>query len=97
MNRSILAILAILLAACSSEKKTNEQAFLDSLDSETIEKSAASEAAIAEILQQIPNPLEIAVLLKKSGKKYNSEYLKDQLTQSHGIPHDVRPRNSQEN
>jgi hypothetical protein len=29
--------------------------------------------------------------------KYNTEYLKDQLTQSHGIPHDVRPRNSQEN
>ena len=29
--------------------------------------------------------------------KYNTEYLKDQITQSHGIPHDVRPRNSQEN
>lgn len=75
MNRFILASIAILLAACSSEKKTNEQAFLDSLDSATIEKSAASEAAITEILQQIPSPLEIAVLLKKSGKKYNSEYL----------------------
>ena len=29
--------------------------------------------------------------------KYNTEYLKNQLSQSKGIPHDVRPRNSQEN
>jgi hypothetical protein len=68
-------LIALILAACSSEKKSGEQAFLETLDAEKTEHSAASEAAIAEILQQIPSPLEISVLLKQSGKSYNREIL----------------------
>lgn len=70
------AIIAMIFSACGSDKKTDEQAFLESLDSENAQSIAAgSEAAIAEILQQIPSPLEISVLLKESGKKYNPGYL----------------------
>jgi hypothetical protein len=69
------AIIILLIAACSSDKKTGEQAFLESLDSEKSEQTTASEAAIADILQQIPSPLEISVLLKQSGKRYNREIL----------------------
>jgi hypothetical protein len=69
------AIITLLIAACSSDKKTGEQAFLESLDSEKSEQTTASEAAIADILQQIPSPLEISVLLKQSGKRYNREIL----------------------
>lgn len=68
-------MVALILAACGSDKKTDEQSFLETLDSEKTEGSAASEAAIAEILQQIPSPLEISVLLKESGKKYNVGFL----------------------
>ncbi len=69
------AIITLLVAACSSDKKSSEQAFLESLDSEKSAQTTASEAAIADILQQIPSPLEISVLLKQSGKRYNREIL----------------------
>lgn len=65
----------MILVACGSDKKTDEQAFLETIDQEKAEGTAGSEAAIDEILQQIPSPLEISVLLKESGKKYNIEYL----------------------
>lgn len=67
-------ILAIF-AACSSNKKTDEQAFLESLDTAKAEGPTISEEVIGDILQQIPAPLEISVLLKESGKKYNANYL----------------------
>jgi hypothetical protein len=69
-----LVMTAALLAACGG-KKPDEQAFLDSLDSVKTEGPTISEEVIGDILQQIPAPLEISVLLKESGKKYNSSYL----------------------
>jgi hypothetical protein len=69
-----LVITAAFLAACGG-KKPDEQAFLESLDSVKTEGPTISEEVIGDILQQIPAPLEISVLLKESGKKYNSGYL----------------------
>ncbi|HRJ30335.1 MAG TPA: hypothetical protein PLV21_02995 [Cyclobacteriaceae bacterium] len=68
-------LIAVLLAACGSDKKSDEQAFLETLDSGKSEGPTISEAVIGDILQQIPSPLEISVLLKESGKKYNSTML----------------------
>jgi hypothetical protein len=68
-------LILVILAACSSGKKSDEQAFMESLDSAKTEGPTISEAVIGDILQQIPSPLEISVLLKESGKKYNSTYL----------------------
>lgn len=70
-----LVLIVALLTACGSGKKTDEQAFLEGLDSAKQEGPTISEAVIGDILQQIPSPLEISVLLKESGKKYNSSYL----------------------
>lgn len=70
-----IGLFALVLAACSSGKKTDEQAFLETLDSAKNEGPTISEAVIGDILQQIPSPLEISVLLKEAGKKYNSSYL----------------------
>lgn len=70
-----LALLVALLTACGSGKKSDEQAFLESLDTVKAEGPTISEAVIGDILQQIPSPLEISVLLKESGKKYNVGYL----------------------
>lgn len=67
--------LVVLLTACGSDKKADEQQFLDSLDAKTTEGPAISEEVISGILQSIPQPLEISMLLKESGKKYNSGYL----------------------
>jgi hypothetical protein len=70
-----LVLLAVIITACGSEKKADEQAFLESLDSAKTEGPTISEAVIGDILQQIPSPLEISVLLKESGKKYNATFL----------------------
>ena len=63
-------VAAALLAACGKGKKPDEQAFLNSLDSAK-KGPSINEEVIGSILQQIPSPLEISVLLKESGTKYN--------------------------
>lgn len=69
-------LVLALLTACGSGKKSDEQAFLEGLDDSTkVEGPSISEGVIGDILQQIPSPLEISVLLKESGKKYNAGYL----------------------
>ncbi len=67
--------LLAILTACGSGNKTDEQAMLNSLDSAGAKGPHISESVIDDLLQEIPSPLEISVLLKSSGKKYNSEYL----------------------
>jgi hypothetical protein len=75
MKKLSTLLISVALLACSAEKKTEEQAFLEGLDSAQNTGPTLSEAVIGDILQQIPSPLEIAVLLKESGKKYNASLL----------------------
>lgn len=75
MRIVVLGVLVALMTACSSEKKTDEQAFLEGLDSTKAAGPSISEGVIGDVLQRIPAPLEISVLLKESGKKYNGSYL----------------------
>jgi hypothetical protein len=67
--------LALLLVACGTGKKTDEQAMLDSLEATEQTGPSISEAVIEDLLQEIPSPLEISALLKEAGKKYNVGYL----------------------
>lgn len=69
------AFLLLLLTACGSGSKTDEQAMLDSLEATEIKGPSISEEVIDDLLQEIPSPLEISVLLKSSGKKYDLTYL----------------------
>jgi hypothetical protein len=69
------AFLLTILTACGSGGKTDEQAMLNSLDSAGSQGPHISEAVIGDLLQEIPSPLEISVLLKESGKKYNVDFL----------------------
>ncbi|HTF22156.1 MAG TPA: hypothetical protein VK658_28945 [Chryseolinea sp.] len=75
MRIVVLGVLVALMTACGSEKKTDEQAFLEGLDSTKAAGPSISEGVIGDVLQRIPAPLEISVLLKESGKKYNGTYL----------------------
>lgn len=75
MRILIFGLIVAIFTACASDKKTDEQAFLEGLDSAKTEGPTISEEAIADILQAIPQPLEISMLLKESGKKYNAAYL----------------------
>jgi hypothetical protein len=75
MRIVIIGLILVLFMACGSEKKSDEQAFLEGLDSVKTEGPSISEGVIGDILGRIPSPLEISVLLKESGKKYNGSYL----------------------
>ncbi len=70
-----VGLVAAILVACGSGKKPDEQAFLNSLDSAKNHGPTIDEEVIGSILQQIPSPLEISVLLKESGTKYNAAIL----------------------
>src|SRR6478609_9702129 len=77
MSMRILTVvlLAFFLAACGSGSKQDEKAFLNSLDSAKTEGAAIDSEVIGSILQSIPSPLEISVLLKESGQKYDNTLL----------------------
>ncbi|UII29330.1 hypothetical protein LVD15_13135 [Fulvivirga maritima] len=70
-----LGLILIFIVACNSSKKPDEAAFLEGLDSAEVEGPAISEEVISSIIQQIPSPLEISVLLKESGTKYDRSIL----------------------
>jgi hypothetical protein len=74
MRIFIIGVLTAFLVSCTSEKKPDDQEFLKSLES-TEQKSGIDEDVINAILDQIPSPLEISVLLKESGSKYNGALL----------------------
>lgn len=81
MRIFVIGVLTAFLVSCTSEKKPDDQEFLKSLESAE-EKTGIDEDVINAILDQIPSPLEISVLLKESGSKYNGTL----LNQSENLP-----------
>jgi hypothetical protein len=75
MRIIIAGLVVAIMTACGSTSKTQEDALLDSLDSDTLAGPTISDDAITSILESIPQPLEISMLLKESGKKYNAGIL----------------------
>ena len=75
MKIYISILLLVILSACGSGNKPDEKAFLENLDNSTLVGPSISEEVITDILQQIPSPIEISLLLKESGKKYNGTLL----------------------
>jgi hypothetical protein len=57
MRILVAGLIAAFLVACSSGKKPDEQAFLESLDSAKTTGPTIDEEVISSILQQIPSPL----------------------------------------
>lgn len=68
-------LLVLIVTACETSKRPDEKAFLESLDSAEVKGPAISDEVISSIIQQIPSPLEISVLLKESGTKYDRTLL----------------------
>lgn len=68
-------ILVLVVLGCSTVNRSDEQAFLDSLNNLSLEGPMISEEVIADIIQQIPSPLEISYLLKDAGTQYDYSML----------------------
>ncbi|MCW5912523.1 MAG: hypothetical protein KIT62_15750 [Cyclobacteriaceae bacterium] len=75
MKLFVIGVAAALLVSCSSGKKPDDEAFLQSLEKDASAGPGVDEEVINAILEQIPSPLEISVLLKESGSKYAPEML----------------------
>src|SRR5258705_322261 len=71
----IALVASYVFWACSGNKKNEEQAFLETLDSAAANAPVIDEQVISSILEQIPSPLETSVLLKQSGSRYNEDLL----------------------
>jgi hypothetical protein len=74
MKILFIGLALILVIGCSPEKKPDDQAFMQTLDSAR-QETGVDEDVINAILDQIPSPLEISVLLKESGSKFNGSLL----------------------
>ncbi len=75
MRKLCFSLVVLFLYSCGSNNSADEQAILDSVDSIAVETPQISEDVIADIVQQIPSPLEISVLLKESGSAYDNSIL----------------------
>jgi hypothetical protein len=74
MRIPIAGLLLVLFTACSSPNKSEEQALAEALESTELEDEVIS-SEVTEVLNRIPSPLEISVLLKESGRKYDGSFL----------------------
>lgn len=74
---SLFALLLASFWSCDSSKAPSAEAYMEALDSTRLAQPEISEEVISDILQSIPSPLEISVLLKESGTQYNRAMLND--------------------
>jgi len=74
MRILIAGLLLALVMACSSPNKSEDQAFADALANTELEGQVIS-GEVNDILHRIPSPLEISVLLKETGRKYDAAFL----------------------
>lgn len=77
MRKISSIFLVLFIFACGPNKKSEEQAFLDSLDNLTLDAPMISEEVISDIIQQVPSPLEISYLLKDAGTQYDFDMLNE--------------------
>jgi len=75
MKYVLVGVFAAILVACGSGKKTDEAAFQASLDSASTADNEIDDELIEGVLQGIPSPIEISMLLKQSGRKYDHTIL----------------------
>jgi hypothetical protein len=75
MRILIIGLLLVVLSSCGGSGNKTEKDVFAEMDSTKTEGLPISGEVIAGILQAIPSPLEISMLLKESGKKYNASYL----------------------
>ncbi|MDQ2656028.1 MAG: hypothetical protein M3Y60_01305 [Bacteroidota bacterium] len=64
-------VLTLLLISCAQKNAIDELQLQQSLDSLKNNMTQIDQEAVASILDQIPSPLEISMLIKQSGSGYN--------------------------
>ncbi|MDN4166942.1 hypothetical protein QWY31_15630 [Cytophagales bacterium LB-30] len=75
MKKLYIGLLVVAMSACNSGKKPSSADIENVLQDVKMEEPEISQEVIADIIQQIPSPIEISVLLKESGIKYDRKML----------------------
>ncbi|CAN5229790.1 hypothetical protein BH23BAC1_BH23BAC1_28970 [soil metagenome] len=76
MRKLCICFIAFVIFACDTPKQIDENAYLEKLKTvQNQEDMPISEEVLTDIIQQIPSPLEISVLLKEKGKNYEKSLL----------------------
>src|SRR5690606_18850148 len=74
--KTVLIVLSLaLLVTCTPKNTIDDFELQSSLDSIKNKQAIVNEEVVNSILEQIPSPLEISVLLKESGVDYNSRVI----------------------
>lgn len=77
MKKLYIGLMALVLIACDSGKKPSSADIENAIKDIKVEEPEISQEVISDIIQQIPSPLEISVLLKESGQKYERKMLNE--------------------
>jgi len=67
--------MVFFLYACDPGKQLTEDAYLEKVNAMSSDEIPISEEVLSDIIQQIPSPLEISVLLKEKGTRYDKKLL----------------------
>lgn len=71
MKYIFIISFVLVILSCETKKPSADQEFLDSLQALSADEPALSEEVIADVIQQVPSPLEISYLLKNAGTRYD--------------------------
>lgn len=74
MRILIAGLFLLFFTSCGSGNKNEDQALVDALANTELEGQPIS-GEVNDILNRIPSPLEISLLLKESGQKYDPAFL----------------------
>lgn len=74
MKNFCLVLFLLVLSACTQKNEIDEQAFERSMDS-LAQAPGIDEEVVNAVLEQIPSPLEISMLLKEANTRYNRSIL----------------------
>ncbi|HEX2968661.1 MAG TPA: hypothetical protein VHO46_06115 [Bacteroidales bacterium] len=78
VNIILTLILLLSITGCGNNKSSNENADLNSLLAENSPEIEISEESMNAIIESIPSPVEIAMIIKQSGTGFNEGLLNPQ-------------------
>ncbi len=82
MKKILIGFVALALVSCGGDKKNDEKALLDSLSNVQPKQAPVSKEIVNDFIQSIPSPIEISVLIKEQGAKYDGKILNPTDNQS---------------
>ncbi len=75
-NSFMIAFIALIGISCSRDEHTQDaEAFLKKLENSPQDTTIISEEIIGDVLQQIPSPVEMSMMIRESGMDYDNSVL----------------------